>query len=93
MKGEILLSPIGEYMSELPHKLPNNLKYRKSRIFKEIPEINGIDGKVLSRPPKNKFLQMCHKIAKIRWKTFHRKTLDLFPIFYPKLSEETFVRL
>ena len=43
-------------MCELPHELPNDLKLRKSRNFKKIPEVLGVDGKYPTVRPKAKFL-------------------------------------
>ena len=54
-----------------------NIKdYGKLETFKEIPEMLGIDGKVLGgHHPKGKFWQSsATTLLKISCKTFHRKT-------------------
>ena len=54
-------------MYEFPHDLPNDFCLNILENFKEIPEMLGIDGKVLSRPAKSKVftavLQHCKQSA------------------------------
>ena len=52
---------------------------RKLVNFKEILETLGIDGKVLSLPPKKQIWQLCYKTVKNRLQIFHRKAwVNLF---------------
>ena len=46
----------GNWIDELPHELPDNLRFGKLRNFKKVPEMLGTDGEHLVGYPKRGIL-------------------------------------